>query len=151
MQHTLRALHPNWFSLHFRAHGGAIRTAHDWFENFDLALERERGLPTNDAHLCVGIVDFDLQPGMWMGISASLDKPASPYLEEAMRRFHNHDAGLLRRAKVLPPELLSAPVWLDQLLLAADTFLFARPLPNVAPGKSSSPAIRGSAIGGATP
>ncbi|MBA2352852.1 MAG: glycogen debranching enzyme N-terminal domain-containing protein [Burkholderiales bacterium] len=179
---ALRVLHPNWFALHFRAHGGALAsseqgsrlrdanvressaapparvasavssssddrtpvsdsggaftTTHDWFENFDLALEQERGLPASDAHLCVGVIDFDLQPGVWIGISASPDKPASNYLEEAMRRFRNHDAGLLRRAKVLLPEWLSAPARLDQLLLASDTFLFARPLPNVPAGES---------------
>ncbi|MGH8752073.1 MAG: amylo-alpha-1,6-glucosidase, partial [Burkholderiales bacterium] len=134
--HSLHVRHPNWFNLHFRTCCGTFESRHDWIEDFDLPVERERGLPDRDNHLCVGQANFELRPGEWVGFAASLDAAVSPYLEEAMRRFHAQDAALLRRAKVQVPELIGAPEWIDQMLLAADTFLFARPLPEVPDGKS---------------
>lgn len=135
-RYSLRVMHPNWFTLHFRARGGEIETAHDWIENFDLPVERERGLPDRDNHLCVGVASFDLRPQEWVGIAASLDPDSSPYLEEAMRRFHAQDIALLKRARAQLPEFVDAPEWVKQLLLAADTFLFARPIPEVPDGES---------------
>jgi predicted glycogen debranching enzyme len=134
--HLLRVIHPNWFTLYFRARGGPLESRHEWIEQFDLPVERERGLPDEDNHLCVGMATLDLMPGEWVGLVASLHDNASPYLEEAMRRFQARDAALLKRAKVQQPELLDAPPWMDQLLLAADSFVFARPIPEVPDGES---------------
>jgi 4-alpha-glucanotransferase len=67
---------------------------------------------------------------------ASLNANASVYLEEALRRAQARDVGQLRRAQVQVPELLGAPKWLDQLVLAADNFVFSRPLPDVPDGES---------------
>ena len=132
----LRVQHPNWFSLYIKTRGGRLQSQHDWYEDFELSAERERGLGGRDNHLCVGKATLRLHEGEWAGIAASLDRPASVYLGEAMHRFHAHDAGQLRRAKVLATELLNAPAWIDQLILAADSFIFARPLPTVSDGES---------------
>jgi predicted glycogen debranching enzyme len=128
--------HPGWFDMHFEARGGAITPDRTWYENFDLALERERGLPTGDAHLCVGEADLELAADQWSGIVASLHEDASPYLEDAMRRFLARESQLLRGAKARTPGLASAPDWVDQLVLAADSFVFARPLKDVPDGES---------------
>lgn len=132
----LRVTHPNWFTLHCRARGGVIQSTHYWVENFDLPAERERGLPDRDSHLCVGEALLRLRPGEWVGMVASLDENASSYLEEAMRRFRAHDAGLLTQARVLSPEFLEAPEWINQLVLAADSFVFARPQADMPDGVS---------------
>ena len=79
--HSLHVGHPNWFTLHFRTCCGSIESRHDWYENFDLSVERERGLPERDNHLCVGVANFELRSGEWVGFVASLDERASPYLE----------------------------------------------------------------------
>src|SRR5262249_36214083 len=63
----LSVAHPNWFTLSLRARGGNIVSRHDWFENFDLPVERERGLPDRDSHLSVGEASFQLHPGEWVG------------------------------------------------------------------------------------
>ena len=132
----MRVTHPNWFSFYLKARGGVIATRHDWFENFDLSVERERGLGDRDSHLCVGEAQLHLHPGEWVGVVASLNPQASVYLEEALRRAQARDIGQLRRAQVQVPALLGAPEWIDQLLLAADSFVFARPLPQVPEGES---------------
>jgi 4-alpha-glucanotransferase len=124
------------YTLHVQARGGTLTPDYTWHENFDLPVERERGLPAHDNHLCIGCAHLDLHPGEWVGLVASLGADSSPYLEEAMRRFQNHDAGVLKRARVQVPELYEAPSWVRQLVLATDSFLFARPLPEMPDGES---------------
>ncbi len=124
------------FSLRFHTRHGTIMPDHTWYENFDLPVERERGLAAWDNHLCVGQADLDLYPGEWSGIVASLEEDASPYLEEAMRHFHAHDGGLLTRTQVQIGELREAPAWVQQLILAGDNFVFARPLADTPDGES---------------
>ena len=51
-----------------RRAAAVIATRHDWFENFDLSVERERGLSDRDSHLCVGEAELTLHPGEWVGV-----------------------------------------------------------------------------------
>jgi 4-alpha-glucanotransferase len=132
----LSMVQPNRLALYVKARGGSIRSAHDWFENFDLPVERERGLPDRDSHLAIGEATLDLMPGEWVGITASLNASASTYLDESLRRAQARDLGQLRRVQVQVPELIGAPSWIDQLILAADSFVFARPAPEVPDGES---------------
>jgi len=134
--HRLTVTHPNWFRLHLKIPSGELRSDHSWIENFDLPVERERGLDAIDNHLCVGEALFDLLPVEWVGFAASLSEDASPYLEESLRRFQSYDRGVLARARLHAASLRAAPAWLQQLVLAADSFVFARPLPDVPDGES---------------
>lgn len=130
----LQVICPDQFTLRFHAAGGAFQTEWDWIENFDLPLERERGLPDRDAHLCVGHALLTLRPGQWVGITASLHDNASADLDAALQRFLDRETALLDRVR---PHLAdSTPDWIEQLALAADSFLFARPLPGLPDGES---------------
>src|SRR6516225_8991194 len=60
------------FSLDIRASGGGIVPKRDWYRDFDLPVEAERGLDSTDSHLCIGEVTMPLVPGQWCGIVASL-------------------------------------------------------------------------------
>lgn len=125
---------PDRFTLRFQVAGGQFQTEWDWIENFDLPLERERGLADRDAHLCVGHALLTLRPGVWVGIAASLRDDASADLDAALQRFLDREAALLDRAR--PRLAASPPDWIEQLALAADSFLFARPLPDWPDGES---------------
>ena len=130
----LHVVYPDQFALRFQAAGGALQPDWDWIENFDLPLERERGLPDRDAHLCVGQALLTLQPGTWVGVIASLYQTASADLDAALNRFLDRETALLDRAR---PHLADPlPDWIAQLALAADSFLFARSLPNLPDGES---------------
>jgi len=50
----LDVVFPDQFTLHFLTQGGDIAKRMYWIEDFDLPVERERGLPDRDNHLCVG-------------------------------------------------------------------------------------------------
>jgi predicted glycogen debranching enzyme len=133
---TLRVDHLGWFSLRIRAHGGAIQAAPTWIEGFDLPIERERGLEDRDNHLQVGHALLDLAPHAWCGLSAGVGELPIIDLGRALEEQPKRDAVLLRRAEAADPLFAQAPDWVRQLVLAADTFLFARPLPGAADGES---------------
>jgi 4-alpha-glucanotransferase len=124
------------YTLYFNARGGRFVPDGTWHENFDLPVERERGLPSTDNHLSAGEARLRLKPGEWVGVTASLHADASPYLEEALRRFLNRERNLLVGTAVRAPEFAQAPDWIRQLVLAADSFLFHRPAPGSPEGES---------------
>jgi predicted glycogen debranching enzyme len=124
------------FTLRLWAVGGVIRDDLNWFEDFDLPVEHERGLAHRDHHLSIGEAELTLGPGLWTGIVASLHDTVSLDLDAARRRFLEREVALLAQAEERMPELPGAPDWVRQLVLAADSFLFARPRPDLPEGES---------------
>ncbi|MDP3330809.1 MAG: amylo-alpha-1,6-glucosidase [Methylococcaceae bacterium] len=122
-------------TLHFKTNSGKLTTEHQWIEDFALTQETERGLADRDAHLCVAHLRTQLWND-WSGVVASLEDGASIYITEAMRRKHAHDTAQLTRAGMLIPELCETPCWIRQLLMAADSFLIARPMEDFPYGES---------------
>jgi 4-alpha-glucanotransferase len=133
------------FTLRLRALGGRIAPQRTWYRNFDLPMEAMRGLGAADAHLCVGEATVPLQPGVWCGIVASLHPdPSDPDRSDPTQSYpatsNEIAAALARRLaydrQVLATAALQAPPWVNRLVLAADTFVIARPLPDVSDGQS---------------
>jgi len=129
-------VHQRDFVLTFRARGGVIAAARQWIENFDLPVERQRGLFDRDNHLQVGEARLELVPGQWVGVVGSLENDSSPVLNAALGRRQVWQRRVLDQAAQNVPEMRTAPDWIVQLLLAADSFVFARPLPGRRDGKS---------------
>jgi 4-alpha-glucanotransferase len=124
------------FSLTIRAPGGHIVAKRDWYRDFALPMEAERGLNATDSHLCIGEATIPLVPGKWRGIVASLEPGPSADLAAALRRRLDHDRATLSTALASNPAMRGAPGWVARLTVAADAFLFARPLPSVPDGQS---------------
>ena len=118
------------FTLTLRACHGVITPARQWIENFDLPVERERGLYDRDDHLQVAEARLELMPGRWAGIVGSLEADPTHDVETALARRQRWQRSVLDRAVRYVPEMAAAPDWIAQLLLAADSFIFARPLPD---------------------
>lgn len=131
----LRVAFRDDINLYFRATGGSFEAKRVWIENFDLPAERERGLPDNDNNLCVGNAHLSLKGGEWTGVTLSLDDDSPVDLETSMLRFLSRDVDLLKLAKKRSP-VKCAPWWIDSLILASDSFLFARPVKGLADGES---------------
>ena len=74
---TLHVVHSSGLALSVKPQGGVIEKEHYWVENFDLPIERERGLPDRDNHLCVGHAKLELRPGEWSGLVFSLSEETS--------------------------------------------------------------------------
>jgi predicted glycogen debranching enzyme len=123
-------------ALTFRACRGTVMPARHWIENFDLPAERQRGLSDRDNHLQVAEARLELVPGEWAGIVGSLEHDPSVDLAAALERRQRSQQHVLDQAAENVPVIAAAPGWIAQLLLAADSFIFARPLPGRPDGKS---------------
>jgi predicted glycogen debranching enzyme len=120
---------PERFALTIQANGGVIESRRDWYWDFDLPVERERGLNDRDAHLHVGDLSLSLTPGKWSGFAAGLAK-VSTNLAAALTRRRAHDRA------AIPGAFAKAPDWVRRLALAADAFLVARSIPDFPNGKT---------------
>lgn len=120
----IEVTYPGCDTLYFHSHCGLAEPAHFWVEDFALPVERERGLPDWDRHLCVGYMTFPIHLGHWVGLTGSLEKiePVC-YLKTAMQCFQAHDLAMLTCTKIISPAFSSTPAWIDQLILAADSFV----------------------------
>ncbi len=132
----LRLTDAGLFALTIRAPGGSIALKQDWYRDFDLPVERERGLDSTDNHLCVGEAALPLIPGQWCGIVASLEPEPSSDLAAALQRRLDHDSAIVAKALGSCPPMRKAPPWIARLALAADAFVFSRSVANEGEGKS---------------
>ncbi|MBN3910956.1 MAG: glycogen debranching enzyme N-terminal domain-containing protein [Nostoc sp. NMS1] len=116
---------------------GSASVAHDWYYGFDLAVERYRGLRDREDHLHAATFEVTLNPGEAMVFVASTEKPANLNAEAALK---------LRRAQEQkltgfwnsnrPLNTKESPIWIKQLILAADQLIVDRPVPEDPNGKT---------------
>ena len=117
-----------------RGAGATCQAAHEWYRDFDLPVERTRGLPDREDHLHAATFNATLHADQSLTIAASLDEDAA--------RMADGDVALARRrahASVLLAEFDARngggePDWLRNLALAADQFVVDVP---AAPGQAS--------------
>jgi predicted glycogen debranching enzyme len=103
--------------------------AHVWYRNFDLAAERERGLDDREDHLHAGTFHTSLQAGESVTIVCTTESSAELNGPAAFERHLAVQQDLLSQWTTPQPELAKlAPVWVKQLVLAADQFIVRRPL-----------------------
>ncbi|HTQ33757.1 MAG TPA: amylo-alpha-1,6-glucosidase [Stellaceae bacterium] len=124
------------FTLTIAANAGHVEPRGDWYSNFDLPVERERGLGDRDAHRHVGDLYMPLAHGQWVGFAAGLDAGVNPDLDAALERRHAHDRAVVEQALATDPVYAKAPGWVLRLVLAADLYRIARPIPEVPDGRS---------------
>jgi len=137
---------PLWIS----APGAEAHPGSDWYRDYALSAERERGLPWVEDHFMAGELVIPLAPGERALVVASTrpDAVSGPLAEVAARSRH---AAIERTllgawARARPAAARAAPPWVRRLVLAADAFLVGRPGPN---GASSTASLAASA--GSTP
>jgi len=110
---------------------------HTWYRNFDLAMERDRGLVDCEDRLHAATLEVMLNPGDSLTVVASTQ--AYPNLDgsAALETRHRYEQDLLTRWRNTPNlPTAKAPPWIEQLVLAADQFVVNRPLPNEPDGKT---------------
>ncbi len=103
---------------------GEIDPAQVWHHNFDLAMERERGLYDRENHLHAGTVETILNLGELLTVVASTD--AMPNLDGNIvyeqQRSYEHQI----IEKFNKKQNTEMPNWIQQLVLAADQFVVDR-------------------------
>jgi predicted glycogen debranching enzyme len=102
-----------------------VEPAHEWYEQYGLAREVDRGLDATDDNLHVGTFTVALAPGSAATFVLSAEATPSLDGDAAWRRRVAHESGVLARWRAVEPE--PAPGFVDRLALAADQFLVRRP------------------------
>ncbi|HUK54887.1 MAG TPA: amylo-alpha-1,6-glucosidase [Candidatus Binatia bacterium] len=111
----------------------AAEPAHDWYRNFDLPAERQRGLNDHEDHLHAGSFRATLNAGESVGLVLSTRpdpvlEPAAAYAENTARQKDLLDRWTRDRGTEDPRQGMETPDWIRQLVLAADQFIAVRPL-----------------------
>ncbi|NER83312.1 MAG: glycogen debranching protein, partial [Leptolyngbya sp. SIO1D8] len=119
------------------ADGGNCTPHHDWYQGYDLAIERYRGIDPQDDHLHGATFEVTLSVGQSLTIIASTEAPTTLQVDQAIKRQRGHEQSLLGHwysARYLSAK--QAPLWLEQLVLAADQFVVARSVEGEPEGKT---------------
>jgi len=117
-------------------HGRLFPERH-WYHNFDLAVEQYRGTGRSEDHLHVATVKATLDPGESLTFTAST-RP-DPLLDGkvALGDRQSYEQSLLQEWQASTShELKHTPVWIQQLVLAADQFIVDRPSAEESEGKT---------------
>lgn len=115
--------------FHLLSAGASVEPAHEWYRDFDLPAERERGLDDHEDHLHAGTFRATLAPGDSIVIVLSVRADAAleplPAAAECLTAEHE----LLDQWRAADAGLAAhAPEWIRQLVLAAGQFVAQRPL-----------------------
>lgn len=105
--------------------------AHDWYRNYFLAVEAERGLNATEDHLYVGRFTAKLHAGE----SVTLVATTEPYLATDSK-ISIYKRKLNEQKLIERSNLPTAPAWVRHLILAADQFIVRRRVDDDADGRS---------------
>ena len=110
---------------------GEVLIEENWYIDYDLAIERYRGINPADDHFHAATFQTTLELGESLTIVASTE--ANPGLDgqAALMSRRAYEQGLV--GQWYAADYLSTrntPIWLEQLVLAADQFIVDRPLPS---------------------
>jgi predicted glycogen debranching enzyme len=107
--------------------------AHEWYRDFDLAAERERGLEDSEDHLHAATFTAQLNRGEFVSLIFSDQADAALDGGALMAKQRDRERGLVRLfLAARPVKATEPPAWIRQLVLAADQFVVRRAVPGVA-------------------
>jgi len=102
---------------------------HDWYRNYTLTLEHDRGLDELEDHLHAGTFRARLEPGQSLTLVLSTEKSPELGGRAAWEAASRREQTLLEHWVAAHPQAaMDSPPWTRQLVLAADQFVVARPL-----------------------
>ena len=113
----------------------AFEPRHEWYRDFFLPAERERGLDDHEDRLLACVFHARLAVGEKLTLVVSTEPQAVLDGEQARMLESNHDVKLFqawqkRHSATVPTPAQDEPGWLWQLVLAAGQFIAKRALPD---------------------
>ena len=129
--------YPEAVQLYLTSDRAEVTAAHDWYYDFELSAEQERGLNDRDDHLHAATFQATLQPGETLTLVASTERKLDRDGETALklRRAYEHKLlGLWHSNR--PVDHREIPAFANQLVLAADQFIVQRSTPEEPHGKT---------------
>ena len=132
--------------LGITAFGGAVRyyvlsdnatarPAYEWYRNFDLSVERARGLRDRTDHLLAGTFTANLAPGESLTMIVSTDAATSLDGEAAFASHQQQERALIENFfAASSPVAPQPPAAIQQQVLAANQFIASRPVSDTPEG-----------------
>jgi 4-alpha-glucanotransferase len=121
----LRVALPRGSDLLIRSHNAQFQVDNTWIENFFLEMEQARGLEYIDNHVRTGLAEIELHADRWTGLVVGTERSLDPDCGGLLEAEAKRAAKL--QARALPGlDKEAAPAWIRQLVIAADSFVFAR-------------------------
>jgi predicted glycogen debranching enzyme len=119
---------PGAFPLYLLSDRATAAVCHNWYYGYHLAVEKYRGLSDREDHLQAANFEITLNSGESLTIVGSVEKQIELNGESALklRRAQEQKIISLWRAN-RPINAKDAPGWIEQMVLAADQFIVARP------------------------
>ncbi len=105
--------------------------AHEWYRNYALRCEAERGLDATDDQLYVGRFTATLHPGEAVTLVATTEPYFVVNSKVAAQKRRQHEVDLVAQSA-----LHDSPAWIQQLVLAADQFIVRRSVDGDEEGRS---------------
>ncbi|MBD2492349.1 amylo-alpha-1,6-glucosidase [Aulosira sp. FACHB-615] len=110
---------------------------HNWYYDFDLAVERYRGLNDKEDHLHAATFAVTLHPGETVTFVASTEKQIDLHGETALKLRRTQEQKLLGLWQSNRPiTAQESPAWIKHLVLGADQFIVDRSVPEESHGKT---------------
>jgi predicted glycogen debranching enzyme len=129
--------YPGAVPMYLLSDGGSASIADNWYYGFELAVERYRGLRDREDHLHAATFEVTLNPGEAIAYVASTEKQANLNAEAALKLRRAQEQKLTGIWKTNQPlKTKESPIWIKQLILAADQFIVDRPMPEDPYGKT---------------
>ena len=101
---------------------------HLWYRDYLYVEERARGLDSQEDRLCAATFAVTLEPDDAVTFELAVGSPAESSTSSALERRRAHERDVMARFEAAHPrEAATAPRWIEQLVLAANQFLVARP------------------------
>lgn len=114
-----------------------LEPRHEWYRDFFLPAERERGLDDKEDHLLAGIGNIELAVGQNLTFALTTNLQANLDRERTFIEQIEHEQKLFSNWEERDPAgAAAAPPWIRQLVLAADQFIVKRSLPKEPEGRS---------------
>ncbi|MEH1785790.1 MAG: amylo-alpha-1,6-glucosidase [Nostoc sp.] len=115
----------------------SVSVVNNWYYDFDLAVERYRGLSDKEDHLHVATFEVTLNPGEAIAFVASTEKQPNLNGEATLKLRRTQEQKLTGFWKTNRPlKTKESPSWINHLVLAADQFIVDRPAPEDPYGKT---------------
>ncbi|MBD2614436.1 MAG: glycogen debranching protein [Nostoc sp. GBBB01] len=129
--------YPDAVPIYLLTDRASASPAHNWYYNFDLAVERYRGLSDKEDHLHAATFEVTLNLGESLTFVASTHKQPELNGEAALKHRHTLEQKLIGLWKSNRPlNAADPPAWVNHLVLAADQFIVDRSVPEDPQGKT---------------
>jgi predicted glycogen debranching enzyme len=128
---------PGAAPVYLLSNSASVTPAHEWYYNFGLAAERDRGLSDREDHLHAATFTITLEPGSSSTIVVSTESQPNLEGESALKLRTLHEQKLVQLFEISRPiHAEKTPDWIHRLVLAADQFIVDRSSSHDSVGKT---------------